>query len=193
MRPQRGKQKIFDAAMKLFESQGYFKTTVEEITTEAGVSKGLVYNYFSSKAELLAGLIEDATDKIEAVAEPLSMAGTLEESLSRFIDSFFDYLQKERAFLRLQLTLLLMPELREIVAEPQQKRAELLLNTVSAWFKKAGVSQSKKKARLLLAMLDGIALHYLCIYESYPLSSMKPQLIKTAMDLCARPEKGITP
>ena len=53
MRPQRGKQKLLDAATKLFESQGYFSTTVEQITDEAGVSKGLVYNYFSSKEELL--------------------------------------------------------------------------------------------------------------------------------------------
>jgi len=42
MRPQKGKQKLLDAARKLFESQGYFATTVEQITLEAGVSKGLL-------------------------------------------------------------------------------------------------------------------------------------------------------
>ena len=69
MRPQLGKQKLLDAAAKLFEAQGYYSTTVEQISEEAGVSKGLVYNYFSSKEELLAGLIESATNRMTFVTE----------------------------------------------------------------------------------------------------------------------------
>jgi len=49
MRPQLGKQKLLDAATKLFGAQGFFATTIEQIAEEAGVSKSLVYNYFDSK------------------------------------------------------------------------------------------------------------------------------------------------
>ena len=184
MRPQRGKQKIFDAAMTLFESRGYFATTVEQITTEAGVSKGLVYNYFSSKEELLVALIEHATTTMASVAEPPAADASLEASLAGLVDRFFDFLKAHRRFLKLQLTLMLMPELGEIVAEPQRRRAELLLGVTRSLFERAQVANPKRKARLLLALLDGVALHYLCIYERYPLAAMKPHVLQSAMDLC---------
>lgn len=185
MRPQRGKRKLFDSALSLFESQGYFATTVEQITEQAGVSKGLVYNYFNSKEELLIGLIEDATERMAAVAEPLSRDVDAEESLAAFVEEFFGFLRKERQFLKLQLSLLLAPELRDTVGEAQRQRAELLLTTVRRWFQRAGVPQPKHKARLLLAMLDGVALHYLHVYDPYPLDALKPEVIETAARLCA--------
>lgn len=189
MRPQLGKQKIFDAALKLFASQGFFGTTVEQITAEAGVSKGLVYNYFNSKEELLSGLIQNATSEMASVANNLLVVGTVEESLSDFLDSYFAYLKAERKFLSLQLSWMLMPELQSIVAIPREERAQLLLATVTRWFKRSNVAQSKSRARLFVAMLDGIALHYLCVYESYPLASMKPLLVQTTQDMCSSSKK----
>jgi len=190
MRPQIGKQKIFTAAMTLFESQGYFATTVEQITTEAGVSKGLVYNYFKSKDELLVGLIDDATDKMASVAKTFDSGDSMEESLLLFVDNYFSFLRNERQFLKSQLTLALMPELNEVVSKPQKQRSALLLKMVHGWFSRAKVAESKSKARLLLAMLDGIALHYLFIYDRYPLTSMKSQLMQAAKDLCYNANAG---
>lgn len=186
MRPPRGKQKLFDAALKLFAAQGYFTTTVEQITAEAGVSKGLVYNYFTSKEELLVALLEDATRRMTTVADRLQQHDELGACLARFIDDYLRFIQAERRFLRLQLSLMLMPELRETVARPQRERSEALLATVHGWFRRAGAKQAKNKARVFLAMLDGVALHHLAVYERYPLRSLKPQLVVAAQDLCAR-------
>lgn len=184
MRPQKGKIKLFDAAIHLFESQGYFATTVEQIAADAGVSKGLAYHYFKSKEELLAGLIVHATEKIESVAETLVPGFTIEDSLSVFVDNYFLFLQSEKRFLKLQLTLMLMPELRDIVKIPVEQRAAFLLNFLGGWFEDAGVVDPLTKARILLAMLDGVALHYLAIYDQYPLGTMRSQLIESAHDLC---------
>jgi AcrR family transcriptional regulator len=45
--------RIVSAAEELFASQGFAKTTVDEIARLAGVSKGLVYEHYDSKEELL--------------------------------------------------------------------------------------------------------------------------------------------
>ncbi len=184
MRPQKGKQKLFDAAIYLFESQGYFATTVEQITASAGVSKGLAYHYFKSKEELLAGLIFDTNTKIESVAETLVAGPSIEESLTLFVDNYCAFLEKEKRFLKLQLTLLLMPELKEVVEKPVAQRASFLLQFLEGWFRDGGCTQSPIKARVLLAMLDGVALHYLAIYNQYPLNELRAQLIQSAHDLC---------
>jgi len=45
--------RILDAAEELFALHGFAKTTVDEIAKRAGVSKGLVYDHYDSKEELL--------------------------------------------------------------------------------------------------------------------------------------------
>ena len=47
------REAILAAAMRLFVAQGYDRTTMREIATEAGVSTGAIYVYFHTKAEIL--------------------------------------------------------------------------------------------------------------------------------------------
>ena len=54
------KQKIETAALSLFARKG-LSVTVDEITHEAGVSKGLLYNHYPSKDALIAELVRQAT------------------------------------------------------------------------------------------------------------------------------------
>jgi TetR/AcrR family transcriptional repressor of nem operon len=44
--------KILDAALRLMLSKGYPATTVDEICTEAGVSKGSFYHFFKKKEDV---------------------------------------------------------------------------------------------------------------------------------------------
>ncbi len=80
-----------------------------------------------------------------------------------------------------------MPELKEVVRRPVKHRADLLLQMLIDWFQQADIMEPEYKARLLLAVLDGVALHYLSTYNQYPLSSMKPQIVQTANHLCSKP------
>jgi AcrR family transcriptional regulator len=57
---ERGRQarhdRILDAASRLFAEPGFAKTSVDEVAAAAGVSKGLVYDHYDSKEELLAAV-----------------------------------------------------------------------------------------------------------------------------------------
>ena len=46
------RQQILDAAREVFFREDYVGTSVDQIATAAGLSKGAVYRYFQSKAEL---------------------------------------------------------------------------------------------------------------------------------------------
>jgi len=54
--------RILAAAEELFASQGFTKTRVEEIARRAGVSKGLVYDHYDSKDELLRAVWADQVE-----------------------------------------------------------------------------------------------------------------------------------
>jgi TetR/AcrR family fatty acid metabolism transcriptional regulator len=50
---------ILDAALRTFVKRGYPETKVAEIASEAGVAEGTLYNYFTSKEDLLLALFDE--------------------------------------------------------------------------------------------------------------------------------------
>ena len=65
------REKIIDAAWKLFYRQGYDGTTVEEIIEESGTSRGSFYHYFQGKDALLSTLADVFDRKYEELTETL--------------------------------------------------------------------------------------------------------------------------
>jgi len=61
-----GKERIADAAANLFLSNGYHSTSVREIAQKAGLSVGSVFNYFTSKEEILFFLFSRNQERTEA-------------------------------------------------------------------------------------------------------------------------------
>ena len=63
---------ILSAAWGLIRHYGYNKTTIDDIAKKAGVGKGTVYLYFSSKTEIMLALTdltnERITQKLESIA-----------------------------------------------------------------------------------------------------------------------------
>ncbi len=51
------REKILDAALRVFSSTPFAETTMDQVAAEAGVSKGCLYLYFRTKEELLHDLI----------------------------------------------------------------------------------------------------------------------------------------
>src|SRR6201987_5339530 len=48
------RERIYRAALELFAERGFMETTVEDITEAADVGKGTFFNYFPTKAHVLA-------------------------------------------------------------------------------------------------------------------------------------------
>lgn len=52
------KRKVADIALKLFIEKGIQHTSIQEIIEKANISKGTFYNYFSSKNDCIANILE---------------------------------------------------------------------------------------------------------------------------------------
>ncbi|HWH02138.1 MAG TPA: TetR/AcrR family transcriptional regulator [Gemmatimonadales bacterium] len=83
------KERIFNAAMKLFKARGFEETTIEEITEKADVAKGTFFNYFPRKEEVLRYLseqwLEEVEDKLAA-----EFKGDAPPNGDRLIEAFVD-------------------------------------------------------------------------------------------------------
>ena len=59
------KQKILDAALELFSTQGFDATSVSQIAYEVGIRKASVYSHFASKQEILESLMQEIMKQYE--------------------------------------------------------------------------------------------------------------------------------
>ncbi|WP_410537948.1 ScbR family autoregulator-binding transcription factor [Streptomyces sp. KL2] len=55
----RTRREVLEAAAEVFAERGYAATTISEILSRAGVTKGALYFHFASKEELLRGVLEE--------------------------------------------------------------------------------------------------------------------------------------
>ncbi|HET6614462.1 MAG TPA: TetR/AcrR family transcriptional regulator [Dehalococcoidia bacterium] len=80
--------KLIDAALKLFSTSGYEHATVDDISREAGYSKGAYYFHFSTKDDILMELLrmwtEDRTTVLAAAEGEATSADALGDVLARF-------------------------------------------------------------------------------------------------------------
>jgi AcrR family transcriptional regulator len=78
---------ILQAATEVFAEHGFASVTVAGIADHAGIGKGTVYEYFSSKEELLFAVFEWMNDGIaERIRDLLAQDGTTHERLLRLLE-----------------------------------------------------------------------------------------------------------
>jgi len=76
--------KIFGASLELFSKQGFQSTSISQIARKAGISKGLIYNYFESKLELLEKLMESFGELEENM-----MSRVIDDDPRKFLENIF--------------------------------------------------------------------------------------------------------
>lgn len=91
----RRRQQLLDTAARLFADQGADSTSLEDIASEAGVTKGLLHYYFGSKAELLSAILQESElrtriERIPELTRDLPLEVTLPEVLARSMEVMRD-------------------------------------------------------------------------------------------------------
>ncbi|WP_349435959.1 TetR/AcrR family transcriptional regulator [Pararhizobium sp. A13] len=79
------REQIIDGAKRVFMSMGFDAASMNDITREAGVSKGTIYVYFENKEELFAAMIERERNRVvQTVKHALDDHEAIEEALFDF-------------------------------------------------------------------------------------------------------------
>ncbi|MBV1699990.1 MAG: TetR/AcrR family transcriptional regulator [Hyphomicrobiales bacterium] len=79
------RQRVMDAATKLFAAQGFYGTSVDAIATAIGVTKPFVYYHFKDKADILAAICRRGADlTLSAMKAAETERGTAAEQFAFF-------------------------------------------------------------------------------------------------------------
>lgn len=105
---------IMDTGLEHFANEGYFKTTISHLARHAGISKGLLYNYFESKEALLKAIVHRSVNEIYHYID-IDKNGYLSEEEFEFLIRKTDMMLKSKKnFWRLIFQLLMQNDVREL-------------------------------------------------------------------------------
>ncbi len=164
------KRKIIkDAALQLFAHQGYASTSISQIAQKADISKGLMYNYFESKEELLKTIVNDLINEAIEYLDPDHDDEVSEEEALGFIDKYFELLMKRTEEMKFFCQFNTQPEVieylsQDCIKESTNKQRELLL----PFFEKKYGKKAIMALFNLSNALKGIMIEYVFSPQVFP-------------------------
>jgi AcrR family transcriptional regulator len=173
------RDKLFEAAARVFEEQGIGGVSIEAIAAAAGFSRGAFYSNFKSKDELIIAMIEDHVAR--SIRRNLDLLAT-HDNLADYIDALKSMDRSRQdplarsPLLHMEMILFVAraEKRRPELAERLRARRKLIADIVETASRNSGKNGSLNPAwtgAIVLALEDGFRLHRLIDPETTPADS----------------------
>ena len=173
------RDKLFEAAARVFEEQGIGGASIEAIAAAAGITRGAFYSNFASKDELIIAMLEDHV--AQSIRRSLDLLAK-HQNLDDFLDAFkrMDRSQQDplgrSPLLHMEMILFVAraekrrPELAKRLRARRKLIADIVETTLNDSGRPASVNPAWTAA-VVLALDDGFRLHRLIDPETTPADS----------------------
>ena len=172
------RDKLFEAAARVFEEQGINAASIETIAAAAGFTRGAFYSNFASKDELIVAMLEDHVEQtIRRNLDLLAKHQDLQDYLDAYrkIDRSRQDPLGHAPLLHMEMILFVAraEKRRPELAKRLRARRQMLTEIVAIISKHEGKNFENPGwvAAILLALEDGFRLHRLIDPETTPSDS----------------------
>ncbi|HOL66674.1 MAG TPA: TetR/AcrR family transcriptional regulator [bacterium] len=182
-RKEKRRRQILQAASRVFPRKSYWEADMESICRLAGLAKGTVYLYFSSKEELFLSLVDSILKElVNEVTSLLKENLSVTETLETVVEIYLNFFQKHSAYF--SILFVEAPELRLKVARRFWKKLLTIIKSVQPRYRAAVASGEIRPIPLpdivfmLTGMIQGAIFQWLLSNRSYSLPD-RARAIKT--------------
>ncbi len=169
---------IINTALELFAKNGYHHTSIDMIAKKAGISKGLMYNYFESKEGLMRAILNKGVEEMMEIFDP-NKDGILEQQeLKDFISASLNMLKENLEFWKLYFSVSLQPAIFPLVKEITDELMGPIMHMTTGYFQTKGFKNPEMESFIFGALMDGIAFQYIMNPEALPVDKIKKALIE---------------
>lgn len=192
---QETRSQILEAAQKAFYDRGVARTTLADIATLAGVTRGAIYWHFNNKAELVQAMLDSLHEPLEELAraseneEELDPLGCMRQLLVQL----FQQIATDPKTRRLNEILFHKCEFTDEMCDMrrQRKTASVDCNVRIEISLRNAINRQQLPAELdtvraaiaLHAYIDGIIGQWLLIPESFDLGQEAERWVDVALDM----------
>jgi AcrR family transcriptional regulator len=177
-------KELFLAAYDLFLKNGIEKTSIDDITKNAGVAKGTFYLYFNDKYDILNKLILQKSNEI--IKEALAKTNEFGSNDFRartlfFIDYIINYLKQNEPLLKLINKNISWGLYRKAIMKPEayhnvKKALDIFIKNLT----NAGMNKEEAELTLFLIfeLVGSVCFTTIILKEPTDIESIKPILFK---------------
>ncbi|HKK07412.1 MAG TPA: TetR/AcrR family transcriptional regulator [Gemmatimonadota bacterium] len=185
------REAILRGALEAFGESGFHRATVQEVARRAGVSKGLIYNYFESKAALLDAIIRRRVEKNAELLLEVREGEEPSARLRRLVDGVVEAVLENPEAYRLTFALMLQPGMKAEIGRIERavlERERELQSAVTDLFGDLGSDAPRVDSLAVQCALTGLAL-VLAVQpeiadrpDTFPLRSLVDRLLRCFLE-----------
>ncbi len=177
------RERLIDAAYRLFATEGIEPTSIDRITEHAGYSRGAFYSNFETKEDLLAAVVEREWKRSEAEIAALANDDHTPEQIVTGLRAYAIGSATDREqcmfYLELQMYGVRHPEARPIVADLVQRDTKVAGAFMDRLFEKCGVTDHPPSEQIVggfIAMAQGMCMRQVVEQERLSMELLQSTL-----------------
>jgi AcrR family transcriptional regulator len=174
---------ILDTALELFAEHGYHGTSISHITKKAGISKGLIYNYFESKEDILKSIVQTGYDAAYQHLD-LNKDGMLaQEEFVQFIRMTFQSVRENRNFWKFYSALMFQPGIQEIVIPQFEGKSVEIQKLMTNFLKEMGSIEPQGDLLAISSLIKGAHVIMITAPDFFPTDHLEETVINSCFRL----------
>ena len=171
------RHQILEAALHVFGEDSYHGSSMASVAKKAKISKGLIYNYFESKEEILISIVTEVFTELMEHLE-LDTSVTLDrDGFINVIEKTVDEVVRNPQRWKLYMSLSFQPDVTPILTEQMMPKIQPFLVQLINYFISKGHEDPMTVMRYYSAVLDGVQMHILMDSENFPVEKVKQMMI----------------
>lgn len=171
------RHQILDAALHVFAEDSYHGSSMAAVAKRAKVSKGLIYNYFKSKEEILLTLISDLFDEAMELMDVDPEVPLTREKFVHVINRSVDVSVENPQRWKLYMSLSFQPDVTPLLMEKMLPRIQPFMIQMNNYFMERGHQDPITMMRYYSAVMDGVQMHILMDPQNFPVEKVKQMMI----------------
>jgi AcrR family transcriptional regulator len=137
-RRERRREELLDVADRVIQRRGV-AVSMDEIASEAGITKPVLYRHFGDKDGLYQALTERYVDELKTALKPATKASEPRDRLAAAIDAYLAYVEREPERYRFLLHASERPRTAGIVADFRRRHISECAFTAEDNLRRAGI------------------------------------------------------
>ena len=186
------RSQIIEAALQVFSSEGYYRSTMDDIAKKLGVSKGALYLYFKSKEDLLREIQASSRQKVRDQLTQAFQDQDPVKGAGIFFDTIFQRFELSLHSVFDTLSVAAHNEkLRRILREDREEDLKIVEDFLNEQIQKGTISPRIDK-RFLAQLLIGMSFEVLVdLVLGYEKSAIRKKWVETISALLGT-HKGLS-
>ena len=159
---------IMQTALKLFAEEGYSHCSISMLAQKAGISKGLMYNYFESKQALLGAILDHGMREIMDLFDPDHNGVIDEHEFEDIVKKAFGTIRSHKEHWIMFISVFLQPRVKEMVTSNTfLKYVERYLAMLVRYFENRGYENPTLEMLTFSSLIEGFAAMIIYTYPSF--------------------------